>query len=111
MTWHRLGCIGAATGVLIDAFGAHGLRSKPNIKPRDIEIWETAARYQILSSIGIIIAATIHEGKGVNYPAVLFTTGTAFFSLTLYALVLTGVKRLGALAPIGGLLMAAGWLA
>ncbi|KAF4727880.1 hypothetical protein FOZ63_026113, partial [Perkinsus olseni] len=108
MMWHRLGCIGAATGVLIDAFGAHGLRSKPNIKPRDIEVWETAARYQILSSIGIIIAANIHEGSGVNYPAVLFTTGTAFFSFTLYALVLTGVKRLGALAPIGGLLMAAG---
>ncbi|KAF4733812.1 hypothetical protein FOZ63_001739 [Perkinsus olseni] len=101
MMWHRLGCVGACTGVLIDAFGAHGLRSKPNIKPRDIEVWETAARYQILSSIGIIIAANIHEGKGVNYSAVLFTTGTAFFSLTLYALVLTGVKRLGALAPIG----------
>ncbi|EER17812.1 Inner membrane protein ygdD, putative [Perkinsus marinus ATCC 50983] len=111
MFWHRLGCIGACTGVLIDAFGAHGLRSKPNITPRDIEVWQTAARYQILSSIGIIIAANINRRPGMNYPALLLSLGTLFFSASLYALVLTGVKRLGVVAPVGGLLMAAGWFA
>ncbi|EER09260.1 hypothetical protein Pmar_PMAR013485 [Perkinsus marinus ATCC 50983] len=101
----------ALPSVLIDAFGAHGLRSKPNITPRDIEVWQTAARYQILSSIGIIIAANINRRPGMNYPALLLSLGTLFFSASLYALVLTGVKRLGVVAPVGGLLMAAGWFA
>lgn len=65
----------------------------------------------------------------MNYPALLLSLGTLFFSASLYgkasihhragqvmfslcsALVLTGVKRLGVVAPVGGLLMAAGWFA
>ncbi|KAF4676949.1 hypothetical protein FOL47_004191 [Perkinsus chesapeaki] len=112
MLWHRIGCIGACTGVLIDAFGGHGLRSKPNITPRDIEVWQTAARYQMVHSVAIIIASALYRGSdATNYPAILFSIGTLFFSGSLYALVLTGVKRLGIITPIGGLLMAGGWFA
>ena len=39
----------------------------------------------------------------------LFTAGIAIFSGTLYLLAMTGVMRLGAITPIGGLLMMAGW--
>ena len=41
----------------------------------------------------------------------LFSAGIVLFSGSLYALVLTGNKRLGAITPIGGLALTAGWLA
>ena len=44
-------------------------------------------------------------------PAALFAAGTLLFSGSLYALVLSGYKALGAVTPVGGLLLTAGWLA
>ncbi len=41
----------------------------------------------------------------------LFASGIIVFSGSLYLLVLTRVKLLGAVTPIGGLLLAAGWVA
>lgn len=37
--------------------------------------------------------------------------GTVLFSGSLYGLVLTEQRKLGAITPIGGLLYVAGWLA
>jgi uncharacterized membrane protein YgdD (TMEM256/DUF423 family) len=39
----------------------------------------------------------------------LLLAGTIIFSGSLYALCLTGYKKLGAVTPIGGLLLVAGW--
>ena len=41
----------------------------------------------------------------------LFSIGVLVFSGALYALVLTQEKKLGAVAPIGGLAFIGGWLA
>jgi uncharacterized membrane protein YgdD (TMEM256/DUF423 family) len=38
------------------------------------------------------------------------TLGTLIFSGCLYALVLTGERRLGAVVPIGGALLIVGWI-
>jgi uncharacterized membrane protein YgdD (TMEM256/DUF423 family) len=42
--------------------------------------------------------------------AALFVAGVAIFSGSLYALALTGVTTLGAVTPVGGLLLMAGWV-
>jgi uncharacterized membrane protein YgdD (TMEM256/DUF423 family) len=39
----------------------------------------------------------------------LFTAGIAIFSGTLYLLAITGTMWLGAVTPVGGLLLLAGW--
>ena len=38
------------------------------------------------------------------------SAGVVIFSGSLYALALTGTKALGAVAPVGGLLLMAGWV-
>jgi len=42
--------------------------------------------------------------------AALFAAGVVIFSGSLYALALTGASALGAVAPVGGLLLMAGWV-
>ena len=58
-------------------------------------------------SVMIVVAATQHKPLACK----LFTGGVLLFSGSLYALVLLEARKLGAITPIGGLLMCAGWLA
>ena len=46
---------------------------------------------------------------GWNGPGLLLLVGVVIFSGTLYALALTNVRWLGAVTPVGGVLLIAGW--
>ena len=102
-------------GVLLGAFGAHGLRgSLANAADgaRRIEVWETAARYQMIHALALAVVAylsTRTTGNIPNLAGYLFQAGILIFSGSLYALSLTGVRALGAITPIGGLCLLAGW--
>jgi uncharacterized membrane protein YgdD (TMEM256/DUF423 family) len=96
------------SAVLLGAFGSHGLRNR--VTPRDIEVWETACKYQFYHSIALLVASVRGPGN-MRMACTLFGIGMAVFSGSLYALVLTGEKRLGAVTPLGGLALAAGWVA
>jgi uncharacterized membrane protein YgdD (TMEM256/DUF423 family) len=107
--------IGATLGFLAvaaGAFGAHALRSR--LTPEDLEIFETAARYQMYHALALLAAAWA-VGRWPGGAALacgwLFLGGTLVFSGSLYLLVLTGQRWLGAVTPIGGLALLAGWLA
>jgi uncharacterized membrane protein YgdD (TMEM256/DUF423 family) len=113
MSWQALSTaslaykVGAASGglaVLLGAFGAHALQRYTN-DPKSLGQWQTAASYHLVHSVALL-AASAHRSK---LPAILFGSGIVIFSGSLYALVLTGEKRLGAITPIGGLLLTAGW--
>jgi uncharacterized membrane protein YgdD (TMEM256/DUF423 family) len=104
--WWKIGSALGMTAVVAGSFGSHGLRNK--VEPRDLEIWETACKYQFYHSLAILLAVT-RSGSGGKIPCTLFTIGTAIFSGSLYALVLTGNRKLGAITPIGGLTLIAGW--
>jgi uncharacterized membrane protein YgdD (TMEM256/DUF423 family) len=69
--------------------------------------WETAAHYHLVHSVALGLAA----GARSNVPGALFAAGVTLFSGSLYAMVLTGNRSLGAITPIGGLLLTGGWLA
>ena len=107
--------LGTAFGMLsvaLGAFGAHGLRDK--VEPRMIEVWQTAAQYNMyhaLALIGVawILSKTQHVGAQVAGWA--FVLGIFLFSGSLYAMVLTGIKKLGAITPLGGLAFIIGWIA
>ena len=51
----------------------------------------------------------IQPGFTKTVPAALFTSGIVLFSGSLYVMALTGVTKLGAITPLGGLAFLAGW--
>ncbi len=107
-----IGCVFGLLSVALGAFGAHGLQER--VEPRMIEIWETAARYQMyhalaLFAVGWVMQQTQHTGATVAGWS--FVAGTLIFSGSLYVMVLTGTKWLGAITPIGGTAMIVGWVA
>lgn len=110
-TW--IGATGAVFGLLavaLGAFGAHGLRGR--LSPGDMAIFETAVRYQMYHALGLVLVAALtalvpgFRGRGVGWA---FTLGVLIFSGSLYALVLTGQRWLGALTPLGGVALLVGW--
>jgi len=100
------GALLAATGMALGAFGAHGLRSL--LSPEALGWWQTAVQYQMWHAIGLVAvgAAPVAGKRG---PAILLAIGTIVFSGSLYAMALSGARWLGAVTPLGGVLMIAGW--
>jgi uncharacterized membrane protein YgdD (TMEM256/DUF423 family) len=105
-----------ALGVAFGAFGAHGLRSRLGSLPDGaarLAFWETAAHYHLIHALAIAVAAVLVSRTPSSAPSIAgwsFAFGTLFFSGSLYAMTLTGVRTLGAITPIGGLLFIVGWV-
>ncbi len=99
-----VGALNAALAVAAGAFAAHGLRGR--IEPRALEIFETAARYQMYHALAMILAGVL----AVRTAGWLFQAGIVVFSGSLYALALTDVTWLGAITPFGGLAFLIGWV-
>lgn len=96
------------------AFGAHALREK--VSERMLEIFDTGARYQMYHALALLLVAILISR--LETPPIsllvsgwLFIIGVVIFSGSLYALSLSGIKSLGAIAPLGGLALMAGWTA
>jgi len=103
-----LGGLSVAAG----AFGSHALREK--LSERGLEIFETAARYQMYHAIALMLVALLLSRALVPQPTLVaagwaFIIGIAIFSGSLYALSLTDIKVLGAITPLGGAAFIAGW--
>lgn len=101
-----LGFLGVAAG----AFGAHAVRDR--ISPERLDNWKTAADYQLwhaLATIAAGFAATRWESGAAAAAGWCFVAGTVVFSGSLYALALSDRRGLGALTPVGGVLLLIGW--
>lgn len=104
------GCVLAFLGVAAGAFGAHGLEGV--LTAARSETYETAVRYQVYHALALVLlglAAARWPRRAWFGPGLLFLAGTVVFSGSLYALALTGVGAFGAIAPIGGASLLAGW--
>lgn len=98
--------------VMAGAFGAHALEGK--ISERAIEIFETGARYQMYHALALLLIAVLLKTSPSPQPLMViagsaFILGIGIFSGSLYALSLTEIKSLGAIAPLGGVAFIAGW--
>ncbi len=106
------GALVLALGVAAGAFGAHGL--KRLLAPDLLDVWRTAAHYQLIHGVGLLLVAALWA-RLAPAPAAwaggLMLAGLIVFSGSLYALALTGIRALGAVTPVGGLLMILSWLA
>lgn len=109
-TFLLIGALAGLVGVLLGAFGAHGLRSR--LSAEMLAVFETGVRYQMYHAFAILFVAAMtarFDGWLVRGAGWLFTAGIVIFSGSLYALAVTGVTALGAITPIGGLAFLAGW--
>jgi uncharacterized membrane protein YgdD (TMEM256/DUF423 family) len=104
-----IGALFAGLAVAAGAFGAHALRNR--LEPRDLEIFETAARYQMYHALALLMAAWLLD-KNIAQAGLAawgFSIGTVIFSGSLYLMVFTGMRWLGAITPLGGVAMLVGW--
>jgi uncharacterized membrane protein YgdD (TMEM256/DUF423 family) len=105
----RLGAALGFLGVALGAFGAHSLRER--ISPAMLEVYRTGVLYHLVHAVALLAvglgAQRLARPRAV---AALFTAGVVIFSGSLYALAVTGVGALGAVTPVGGLLLMAGWV-
>lgn len=95
-----LAALSAALAIGAGAFGAHGAPS-----PQAAEWLRTGGLYQLIHAVAAIAIAGTARGASA-----LLLIGAAIFAFTLYAMALGAPKWLGAVTPIGGLLMIGGWL-
>nr|MDJ0682694.1 DUF423 domain-containing protein [Xenococcaceae cyanobacterium MO_167.B52] len=94
------------------AFASHALKEK--LTERALEIWKTGTQYQMYHALALILVAllltrTENPDPLLNTSGIAFIIGIALFSGSLYTLSLSGIKWLGAIAPLGGLAFIIGW--
>ncbi len=109
-TFAFIGALMAMTGVMLGAFGAHALKDR--LSPEDLATFETGVRYQMYHALALFAvawAATRWPSGATTSAGWLFAAGIVVFSGSLYLLVLTGHRWLGAVTPLGGLAMILGW--
>ncbi|MFL1731464.1 DUF423 domain-containing protein [Moraxella oculi] len=110
MNWLKIAALNLAVGVMLGAFGAHGLKNM--VGEYQLEIWQTATLYLFIHALGLLSIGVLNATKAyhITVSAYLLQAGVMIFSGTLYAMALGAPKWLGAMTPIGGVLLVAGWL-
>lgn len=106
-----LAAVSGLIGVAMGAFGAHGLRSK--LPENLMSAFETGVQYQLIHTLAVVaccILAVQFRTVWFHYAALSFLLGILLFSGSLYGLALTGMKWLGPVTPLGGLMFLAGWV-
>ncbi len=110
------GAVLGLLGVALGAFGAHALRAMLETSGRTAT-FETAVKYQFYHALALVLVGVLLNLFGsnpimvrlLNWSGYSFLGGALIFSGSLYVLCFTGVTWLGAIAPLGGLAMIAGW--
>lgn len=109
--WLVLGSVYGFLAVGLGAFGAHALKAR--LTPDLLAVWRTAVEYHFYHALALLavglLARQLQPSGALTAAGVCFALGVLVFSGSLYALSLSGVRVLGAITPIGGLLFLAGW--
>ncbi|MBL1271442.1 MAG: DUF423 domain-containing protein [Oceanospirillales bacterium] len=105
------GAFFALTAVMAGAFGAHSLRNL--VSERSLEVFQTAVTYQMYHAITLMLVAVL-SGFGLSRRLLglavsFFLAGILLFSGSLYTLVLTDMRWVGPITPIGGVCFMIGW--
>ncbi len=122
--WLRAGAIWGFLAVAIGAFGAHGLKDQfkalgdqfgPLATERPEGIFQTATHYHAYCALAVLavglLASSGRDGNALQVAGWTFLSGSLIFSGSLYLLAATGIKKLGMITPIGGVLILIGWVA
>ena len=114
--WFLAGSLLGGLGVAAGAFGAHGLKAHFEANGQGAN-WETAVRYGLFHALVLLVVAVASAipatavcRRRLRASGACFLSGTLIFSGLLAILALTGLRILGAVVPIGGVLLIAGWI-
>ena len=114
--WIGIGALLALISVAAGAAGTHALEDV--IDADALDTFETAVRFQMYHALALLFTGLLSSRwtswasrvkRLVNAAGWLFTFGTVIFSGSLYILALTDIGLFGAIAPIGGACLLAGW--
>ena len=114
--WILAGGYGFA-GVALGAFGAHALRplfAQAADPAKCAEWWHTATEYHLVHALAIGLTAALFrrgESRAAAVAGCAFAAGVLVFSGSLELMATTGTLWLGAVTPIGGVLLLVGWAA
>jgi len=100
--WEGVAALIGFVGVGLGAFGAHAV--KGFVEPAMLEVWKTATLY-----LFVHVFAAFQANQVSPRIAAMFSLGTLVFSGSLYAMVITNLKVLGAITPIGGVIYLIAW--
>lgn len=95
-----LAAISGALAVIAGAMGAHYVHGP------GADWMKTGGQYQLIHAVAALVAGRM----GAKVPAWLFVVGGAVFAGTLYLMAFGLPHILGAVTPIGGVLMIIGWI-
>lgn len=115
--WLAAAAANGFLAVALGAFGAHGLKRMLAGLPdgaQRLEWWHTASQYHLAHALALGLVAAVAPQVAGRLPGAagwLLLAGIALFSGSLYAMTLTGTRALGAVTPVGGVCLLAGWLA
>ena len=113
MTRHATIIAAAALGLLAVVAGAAGTHAlRDTLDPGALRTFETAARFQMYHALALLAVGILSlrwQTRILTVSAILFTVGIMLFSGSLYILALSGIGVFGAIAPIGGVCLMAGW--
>ena len=108
--WILVGATLGLLGVVAGALGAHALRGV--LETDALATFQTAVRFQMYHAIVLLVVGLL-AGRWkpglINLAGALFTAGGLLFSGSLYMLAITGIGAFGAVTPVGGVGLIAGW--
>lgn len=93
-------------GIAAAAFGAHGLEKVTD--GAGVRLWAIAAAIQLVTAPVLLVLSNRRDIRPLAAP--LLILGVLIFSGTLYAMALGAPRVLGAVTPLGGLCLIAGWI-
>lgn len=96
--------------VVLGAFGAHALQEILTLN-NTIEIYKTASLYHYIHVLLILIIGLSQKDENplIKWALRSLFGGIGLFSGSLYILAISNIHWLGALTPVGGLLLIIGW--
>ena len=120
------GALFGATGVLLGAFGAHGLKAR--LTPEALSSWDTAVTYQLIHALALLFAGLLAKSAAeaakstaeaanstvhlaISVAGTSWIVGILLFSGSIYVLAIGGPRFFGPITPLGGLALIVGWLA
>jgi uncharacterized membrane protein YgdD (TMEM256/DUF423 family) len=113
--WIFSGALLGGLAVAMGSFGAHGLKETLEANGQAAN-WETAVRYAVFHALALLAVGIVSgmpqaaDARGwLGVAGWSFLSGTAIFSGCLAVLALSGMRWLGAIVPIGGVLFLVGW--
>ena len=108
LNWIGIAAINLAVAVALGAFGAHGIKSM--VDAQQLAWWHTATLYLFIHALGLLIVGLlIRLNYATQVTAWLLQIGIIIFAGSLFAMTLGAPRWFGAITPIGGVLMIAGW--